>query len=1053
MTEDALETAWSDVGSGDPERITHAVDAFRAVIPHAVVTEGEGCDAHRSALRGLAYALDQLDRPDEAREMYDALADVCGAALAGSGGTEGRRGQLIADRLHARAAALIVGQDPEQVSPARLAEFDALIAEGEQELGGAHGRVLWLLERRALWLTRRDPEEGLQAFDLLIARAAADEEGGANHLMALAAKAAELSRLDEDEQSALLWGRVLDGRRTLLGLEHELTLDAWWWRARTRLWSGDPLGSETDLVLLVPILQRVRGEDDPSTLEALRFRVAVLRSLRRHDAPGDDPLPLLRRIAVLETARYGPSSRQVLDTRIAAVEAGLDQPDPEAMPALSDEAHTIVEDASERGARSLVAVRARRMEARVLRAQSDADPSSAQAAHAKERATNRCTLADIALTEHTRHAQEGADTDRTDDETDVAGDRELFDELHLAHLDRAAWEDPLSAEAREVLRQGADRLARYDGEARRHEIALRDLLGARLREAGRGDDALAEYRRSLELETALAAEASSDSDHLVGATRLAQSVLAIGVTLRGLGRTQEGEEVLHNAITNAERDGVDPGVVDELRGARALALQELGRGDEAATQLRSLYEASGDVHHANDLAVVYLNSDRPAEAEALLRPVLARLEADGQAETASALRVLGNLALAACKLDRDAEAAAVYDRLYGLQVDVLGADHRDTLITMHNRAMEEEHLGRPVEAVRRFEHVLQRRTAVLGARDPYTLSTLHALADAVHAAGDRARARELREQVVTLSRDVLGPTHPQTLRRIRELDGLLAELGDAQADRDALAETTRSGFGGDARSAHVGAVSARSALRYADHLRLQQRFGDALVEYSKARDALADEGGVDWLQAERGMAECARRLGADREAADGYIRIIPQLERLLPEDRWALAGTLNDLSLMLSNLGRIEEMVTAQQRAIQVADSTGSDPERAVQLRCWLGRRLAGAKRFAEALDAYIDTAEAAAVRLGAEHPLTLDAKDDQAETLIALGRHREAVRIYRKNIPAMQRVLGADSAPVRRARGKQKAAAAEASKIGVTIFGMLVLFAVAGYMIWTVLR
>lgn len=1051
---DALQSAWSDVSSQDPVRIAQALDAFRGLLPEALMTEGEGGDAHRSALRGLAYGLDELGRADEAREMYHTLAEVCESALADQGHLDEHREQLLDDRLHSRAAEQMVGGGP--ASSAVVAALDALIAEGEQTLGGAHGRVLWLLDRRAQLLTRMNPAEGLHAYDLLIARAAAADERGENHLTALAAKATELSRIDEDEQSSLLWGQVLDGRRALLGFDAPSTLDAWWWRARTRYWSGDAAGADADLALLIPALQRQRGEDDALTLDAMKFRTTTLRVLARDGAAADDPLPLVRRIAVLETARFGPGADQVLASRMMAVEVQLDREDREGLwPGLIAEARGIVDDTADRAPRASLALRSLDLLARVLRDARAEVPSPALTESGLAAAVARCAHVDRAREElmSADPAATASPTLGTDPDPDpsLASPERLANEIAHAWTDLSQWHAPHSSEALDALRSGADRLRDFGPAGRRSEIDVRDDLGSALRDAGRGSEALAEFERSLALELGLAAEASTAEDRRTAATRLAQSRYALGATLRGIGRNAEGEALLADAIEIAQHDGASPRIISELRDTRALALQDLGRSDEAAAEMRALYDASGDVGHAIDLAAVYLRSDRAAEAEALLRPVLAQLEAEGSAETAQASRVIGNLALAACQLGRDAEAAATYDRLYELQSRILGPEHRDALITLHNRAQEERHLGRYAEAARRFESVLVRRTAALGADDPHTLSTLSALAGSVADAGDLPRARELTERVVAETRAVLGETDPQTLRRIRDLDSILARLGDAQQDREVLADQVRAGFASAEGATDEGATSpGLAALRYADHLARQSRYGDALVEYSRARDALSDTAGIDWLRAERGAAECSKRLGAYREAGDAYARIVPQIERLLPGDHWALADTLNDHGLVLSHLGLVDAMIPVQQRAIAVADGAGSDPERAVQLRIWLGRRLAEARRFPEALAAYDDAAEAGARTIGAEHAITLDAIDDRAETLISLGRHREALKIYRTNIPAMERVLGADSAAVRRARSKQKASAQQASKTRSAISGGVIIAAILVYVIWT---
>lgn len=1040
--DEALGSAWSDVDSGDAPRVESGIVAFRALLPRVIVAQGEAGSAHRSALRGVAHGLGELGRVDDARAMLHALADVCRTALDSGGHLGEHRMELIEDRLYADAAEALIGQDPDAASPETIDRLDALVAEGERTLGGANPRVLWLMERRAQWLTRLRVEDGLRAYDLLIARAAAVEEGGVNHLMTLASKAQELSRLDEDAESALLWERVLEGRRTLLGLEHPDTLDAWWWRARTRYWSQDLAGADADLTLLIPAMQRTFGDDAPSALEAMRLRAIVLRRLRDEGVPADDPLPLLRRVSVLESARFGPGSRQVLNTRLMAVEVQLAAADREAsLSRLADEVRAIADEAeTEQGASSRVSLQSRELEARVLRQAASADGDLASQERGRSRARLRCELVE-------RACEAWRDGDLSPEEEGLGAAR-LFDEFRQAWTDLSLWEEAGSVASLDVLSDAAERLTRFGAPARMARISLYDDLGRTASDAGDGERSLAAFERSLELEQEIAAEATTPGDRLTGAVRIAQSRQAVAVALRGLGRTIDAAALLESAISEAERESVHPPVVDDLRNARALALQELGRFDEATRGMRALYEASGDVRHAIDLAAVYLNGDRPAEAEALLRPVLQRLRDEGSGDTVQAMRVLGNLANAACQLDRHAEAAAGYDRLHEMQLAALGPRHRDALITLNNRALEERHLGNHAEAVRRFERVLALRTEALGDRDPHTLTTLSNLAGAVGVLGDRARARELLERAVVLSREVLGPTHPSTLGRIRDLDAALARDGVGEEARQELAEETRASFAAPDPSGSP----ALSSLAYADHLTEQGRYGDAVIEYGRARDLLADHPDVEWLRAERGIAECYRRLGAHREAADACTRIVPQLERLLPDDRWALADALNDLSLSFSHSDRVEEMATTQRRAIRIADTAEPDPERTVKLRIWLGRRLAEHGRQEEALEAYTDARDAGESRLSPQHALTLDAADDIAETFAALGRHREALRIYRRNIPVMERVLGKDSPQVKRARSWQKKSSEQAGRTTQIVIGGTIALVVIALVVWNLI-
>ena len=130
---------------------------------------------------------------------------------------------------------------------------------------------------------------------------------------------------------------------------------------------------------------------------------------------------------------------------------------------------------------------------------------------------------------------------------------------------------------------------------------------------------------------------------------------------------------------------------------------------------------------------------------------------------------------------------------------------------------------------------------------------------------------------------------------------------------------------------------------------------------------------------------------------------------------------------------RVDEVDAPQRRAISIADTEGSNAERAVLFRVWLGRRLAANGQHDAALSAYEEAVSAGERLLDTDHKITLDARDDIAEELLALGRGREALKIYRKNIPAMARAFGADSSQVTRAREKQQTAAQGASKTTTT--------------------
>lgn len=1047
--EDALREAWADAESGVRERAVAAVDAFRGLIPRAIAEGGEASDAYCSALRGLAYALDETGEQAESREMYEVLADVWERrhdALPPQGGTAPdelpERAEALNQALHARALSALIGAGDDDAVPV-LSQLDALIARSEVELGREFGGTLWLLARRAQFMVRVRGAEALDAYDLLIARAAAGGEGEHNHLMALAEKATELSRLDRDEEAALIWERVLEGRRALLGIEDPATLDAWWWLARTLWWSGSDERARREAELLLPAMQRVHGEDAPQTLEVMRFLIGDLQKQgteRDGDAELTRALDLVRRVAQLEAARFGPESRQVFASRGKAVDllddlARYEEARPEAA-ALAAEALAAL--GPDEPLHISIGV-TRQYVLGHLAEREDGDERDAVRAEGVVAAEELCELAvEQALTI-----------------ARAAGDPEdrVASFARVVHYP-ANWWDPGTQERVDALERWVERLATLSASELsgqpglvRAEIELRDRLARDYFNAEALERALAQYERSLELERSLALHPTTAA---AAPGRTAQSVDAVAATLRRLGRAEEAEAMLARAIPEAEQAGVAAETIADLRNTRSLVLQELGRYDEAASEGRALWEASGDPGRALDLSVVYVNADRHAEAEALLKPVLAKLEADGEGHSGTALRIRGNLALVACAQDRDAEAAVTYDELLELQREVLGPHHRDVFITMHNRALEERHLKNYPEAVRRFAEVVRLRTEHLGERDPQTLTSLYNLAGAHELAGDISQAGPMLDRVVALSRDVLGATHPSTLRRAGDLQkftekwGAHGEAGGSRGDESLHEQFTASGDG-------------HALLRYADHLLDRDRPGDALIEYAKARDALAGAGGLPLLAAERGIAETHRRMGNHREAAEAFAKVAPQIERLLPDDRWALANALNAQGTALSRLDRVDEMIRVRQRAIEVADSAGSDVDRTVWLRLWLGRALRSHGQSDESLIHHreeglavhqeaLDLAEA---RLGADHETTLEAADDVAEALADLGRHREALRIYRTSIPAMEKTFGRNSEQVARARDRQKKSAEKAKGKMQGAVGAIAILGILGAIFW----
>ncbi len=884
----------------------------------------------------------------------------------------------------------------------------------------------------------------------------------------------------------MLWESILAGRRALLGLDDPETLEAWNWWARTLWWSGNSEQAEQQFELLLPEHIRVLGEDSPTVLGLSRFWVGALQRLGRDrddQARLESALALVRRIAVLETARYGPESRQVLVSRVKAADLVDDlgryaEARTELAALAAEAAHVLGEDdallVSIGETRQWVLVHLRdelrREQGGEFRAEGElrTDEEAALAEIESEGREAADALCELVLAHGLRAAEQGGDV------------AEALRPLDWVVKHPANWRDYGSQERIDVLTRWADRFAEVATGSLAGQLAvlraesqLRERLGHAYFNAEALTRALAEEERVLELERLHYEQELTEelerklAGQAVGArlgpARIARAVDSVAITLRRLGRAEAAEKLLSDTILDAEqaepRAQLPDDILAELRNTRALARQDLGRYDEAVAEARSLWEASGDPKRALDLSFVYLNADRPAEAEALLVPVLAKLEAAGEGRGPTAQRMRGNLARAACDQGRHEAAAVAWEELLQFERETLGESHRDTLITLHNLALEQRHLHHAAEAVRCAEEAVRLRAAHLGERSPDTLRSMSVLVDALADVDRLPEARAMSERLLRLTREVLGPTHPDTLRRVRGYESLLERTGSGSGAASGEDDGARGSEGSRLVAAIEREVSESLAsdtqsdpntrLRYAEHLEAQGRSGDALLEYAKVRDALSGVGGLALLAAERGIADCYSRLQSYREAVDAYARVIPQLETLLPGDRWALADAYNSQALAFSKLKRVDEMVEARRKAIALADSAGSNPDRAIWLRIWLGRGLRAHGRLDEGLAQHREALAGVEARSGVEVATKLEAADDLAEALADVGRHREALRIYRTNIPLMEREFGPVSGPVSRAKEMQKASAERAARPVRSVVGAVFLLGVLVMAFW----
>jgi tetratricopeptide (TPR) repeat protein len=165
-----------------------------------------------------------------------------------------------------------------------------------------------------------------------------------------------------------------------------------------------------------------------------------------------------------------------------------------------------------------------------------------------------------------------------------------------------------------------------------------------------------------------------------------------GSDASGLGGRGAGAQISDQLARSYQDDARNNPQVVKFRAAeesfqRVIAIREkLLRGDKPAL-----------VPSLRNLGELYLATDHPTEAEAILRRALA-IRQMGDPENAGAAEILAMLASALRNQKKYAEAEPLFQRALQIQEQKLGADHPDLIVTLQAYAILLERTGRKADA-------------------------------------------------------------------------------------------------------------------------------------------------------------------------------------------------------------------------------------------------------------------------------------------------------------------------------------------------------------------
>jgi len=507
--------------------------------------------------------------------------------------------------------------------------------------------------------------------------------------------------------------------------------------------------------------------------------------------------------------------------------------------------------------------------------------------------------------------------------------------------------------AREVMDRGAERMER--------ELSLQPELRATMlhtiadvyRQLGLYPRSLDLAQQSLVLRRQILSPTDSDT---------IRSVISIGQVLSSMGKYQESEERLREALSLIAGRGETQSVLAaETWQALGYSLQRLGRMAEAeaahteAVKIfrKTLGPESAEAGEAvKSLAITVFEAGDARKAEPHFREASRiRLKARGPTDPTYGAALLG-LANSLARQGRDPEAEPLFQQVLELYRKLYGNSHVETAGALNDlAAMYGESGVRRADAVATHRQALAAFRAAVGEEHPLVANSLNNLAVNLMRARQYPEAEKLGTEALRMNQKLLGDDHPNVTINL----SLLAVLAERRYDyaaaemmfRDVLAKRLR-------LSPQNPLLLANTRFNLASILAARGNFIDAepLYEATLAYFQANVSTGSRRIPATLAALSDCRSAQGKREAAERAGREAVAAARNIKGDigTASLATALASLGRTLMNAEQQQEaaQLLRQARDLTTVKLSDNDMYHALTLSA-LGRALAEQREFVEA--------------------------------------------------------------------------------------------------------
>ncbi|MBX9692592.1 MAG: tetratricopeptide repeat protein, partial [Cyanobacteria bacterium] len=403
---------------------------------------------------------------------------------------------------------------------------------------------------------------------------------------------------------------------------------------------------------------------------------------------------------------------------------------------------------------------------------------------------------------------------------------------------------------------------------------------------------------------------------------------AAGISASGQGRFAEAQKLLESAKRKAEASGVEPQLLAFVKNNLAEVYANQGRYADAeylfkevlATRKKLLGRCNSDTATTiNDLAFVYQTQGRYAEAEPLCKDAVEIYKKTRGDNDRNTNLTTCNLGLLYSRLGRFAEAETVFKETLSRQKNALGAEHQDAALTMENLASVYQREGRYPESERLYKEALAIQRKTFGAH-PHTATTLVNLALLYSNQGKYAEAELFCKESLEMNKKLLGENHPSVATSMGILAGIYESKSRSteaeQLLKQALSIRKRTlGHEHPETATHINNL----AVCYVNHGRYAE--AEPLLKEALAikRNVLGDAH-PDTAALQSNLATVYERMGRYAEAETVYKNALAIHDKALGPDQPESATIIYSLALLYEKQHRFSEAESSFRRSLRIRE-------------------------------------------------------------------------------------------------------------------------------------